>query len=466
MSKTWMIFYSSLVMLGVMASNGCEPKTVQKKDNISKEILASSTDDDLHALLVAESKGEGLSHFILPSGRNYDAIPQDPKNPLNSFKVLLGKKLFCEPALAIKPKQSESKHLYSCASCHVPMAGFSAGIKQGIGEGGLGYGTYGEARRPDANYLVDNIDVQPIKTPSIINGAYNRTTIWNGQFGAVGPNVGTEANWRDDKPTGKNKLGFEGVETQAIAGMEVHRLDVDPAFIQSNYYKEWFDLAFPEVPETERYSLLNAGLAIAAFERTVLAEKAPFQLWLKGEKQAITASQKQGAMIFFGKGQCNNCHDGPALNSEEFFALGVADFQKGTDVIINKEEDLITAKKGRGGFTKQEEDLYKFKTPQLYSMKKMGFYGHGGSFKSIREIIEYKNQAQAENSSVPTSQIAADFQPLGLTDEEIDLLTDFVENALNDDEMERFAPTSLASGMCFPNNDPQSREDMGCVDAP
>ena len=460
------MFFSSLVMLGVMSSKGCEPKTVQKQDKTPKEILASPTDDALHDLLIAESKGEGLSHFTLPSGRDYNAIPQDPKNPLNSFKVLLGKKLFCEPALAIKPKQSESKHLYSCASCHVPMAGFSAGIKQGIGEGGLGYGTYGEARRPDANYLVDNIDVQPIKTPSIINGAYNRTTIWNGQFGAVGPNVGTEANWRDDKPTGKNKLGFEGVETQAIAGMDVHRLDIDVDFIKSSYYKEWFDLAFPEVPESERYSLLNAGLAIAAFERTVLAEKAPFQLWLKGEKQAMTASQKQGAMIFFGKGQCNNCHDGPALNSEKFYALGLADFKAGSDVIINNKEDFLTAKKGRGGFTKKEEDLYKFKTQQLYSMKKMGFYGHGGSFTSIREIIEYKNLAKPENSSVPTSQIAKDFQPLGLTDEEIDLLTDFVENALNDDEMERFAPTSLASGMCFPNNDPQSREDMGCVEEP
>ncbi|MGK0390990.1 MAG: cytochrome c peroxidase [Maribacter sp.] len=83
-------------------------------------------------------------------------------------------------------------------------------------------------------------------------------------------------------------------------------------------------------------------------------------------------------MIFFGKGQCNNCHDGTALNSEEFFALGVADFQKGTDVIISKEEDFLSAKKGRGVLTKKEEDLYKFETPQLHSMKKMGFYGYGG----------------------------------------------------------------------------------------
>ncbi|MGK0390989.1 MAG: hypothetical protein ACI94Y_003749 [Maribacter sp.] len=56
MSKMWMIFYSSLVTLGVMASKGCESKTGQKQDKIPKEILASTTDDALHALLIAERK--------------------------------------------------------------------------------------------------------------------------------------------------------------------------------------------------------------------------------------------------------------------------------------------------------------------------------------------------------------------------------------------------------------------------
>lgn len=92
MSKTWMMFYSSLIMLSVMASKGCEPKAVQKEGVSQEEMYASPTDDALQALLVSESKGEGLSYFTLPSGRNYDSIPQDPKNPLNSFKVLLGKK--------------------------------------------------------------------------------------------------------------------------------------------------------------------------------------------------------------------------------------------------------------------------------------------------------------------------------------------------------------------------------------
>lgn len=460
MNRLWIVFYSSLVILGTMNNKGCGKEYVQKET--TSEENPSFLDEELYALLQAESKGEGLAYFTLPDDHDYKAIPQDPRNPLNSFKVLLGKKLFCEPGLAITPKQTESKHLYSCASCHIPAAGFSAGIKQGIGEGGIGFGVYGEARIPNKDYIVDEIDVQPLKTPSVINGAFNRTTLWNGQFGAVGPNVGTESAWIDGKPTGKNKLGFEGVETQAIAGLDVHRLDVDIDFITSNYYKEWFDLAFPEIPESKRYTKLTAGLAIAAFERTVIAEEAPFQKWLRGEKKAMTDNQKKGALLFFDKGNCNACHDGPALNSEAFFALGMSDFEENADVIINNEADFIRGNKGRGGFTGKEEDLFKFKTPQLYGIKKMGFYGHGGSFTSIRDIIAYKNVAQAENAVVPASQFAKEFQPLGLTEEEIDLLTEFVENALNDEGMSRFAPSGVASGMCFPNNDVQSKEDMDC----
>ncbi len=449
------------MIIGSITSRGCKDSPLVP-DVSEEEIQASHLDEELLATLTANSKGEGLDYFILPDDHDYDAIPQDPKNPINSFKVLLGKKLFCEPALALKPKQEEGKHTYSCASCHIPTAGFSAGLKQGIGEGGQGYGENGEGRILNPNYLVDEIDVQPIRTPSIINGAFNRTSIWNGQFGAVGPNVGTEHNWKEGKPTAFNHLGFEGVETQAIAGLGVHRLEVDSSFITSNYYKEWFDLAFPDIPEEHRYNNVNAGLAIAAFERTVIADESAFQQYLKGDIAAISNGQKKGALLFFGKAKCNSCHDGKALNSEEFFALGMPDFEKDSDVLINKEKDFEKSKKGRGAFTLKEEDNFKFKTPQLYGLKNMGFYGHGGSFLSIREIIEYKNKGIPANENVPASHLATDFQPLGLTEDEIDALTDFIENALDDPNMDRYTPKAVASGFCFPNNDSASKEDMGC----
>lgn len=418
-------------------------------------------DEDLRERLLETADGKGLSHYILPLDLEYDKIPQDPKNPINDFKVLLGKKLFCEPGLAIKPKHFSSKKTYSCASCHIPSAGFSAAIKQGIGEGGTGFGKVGEARRPLADYEVTDMDIQPIKSPSVLNGAYNRTAIWNGQFGAKGLNEGTEEMWKEGTPIAKNNLGYEGLETQAIAGMDVHRLSVDEDFIKSTYYKHWFDYAFPEIPESERYTNITAGLAIAAFERTALANQAPFQKWLRGENQAMTDEQKQGAMIFFGKGKCNTCHDGPALNSEKFHALGMNDFEEGDEgVILNNLKDFEKAKLGRGGFTQKEEDMYRFKTPQLYNLKDMNFYGHGASFHSIREIVEYKNKAIPENENVPSSQLATDFQPLNLTEEEVTLLTDFLENALYDNKMSRYAPSEVASKLCFPNNDAQTRADL------
>ena len=49
---------------------------------------------------------------------------------------------------------------------------------------------------------------------------------------------------------------------------------------------------------------------------------------------------------------------------------------------------------GRGGFTKKEEDRYKFKVPQLYNLKPVGFYFHGASKLTLREVVEYFNAAE------------------------------------------------------------------------
>ncbi|SFW46805.1 hypothetical protein [Cellulophaga fucicola] len=119
-------------------------------------------------------------------------------------------------------------------------------------------------------------------------------------------------------------------------------------------------------------------------------------------------------------------------------------------------------KKGRGGFTGKTEDNYKFKIPTLYNLKDATNFGHGGSFTSIKKVIEYKNKAISENSDVPESQLANSFIPLHLTNEEINDLTSFVENALYDNNLNRYTPESLPSGNCFPNADSESKTDMDC----
>ncbi len=424
-------------------------------DSEYEEVTYSDKDELLESQLINLSGN--LDYFIFPESTDYSNIPSDPKNLITEAKVNLGKFLFYETGIGLNPKEESNKGTYSCATCHHSGAGFQSGIQQGIGEGGIGFGVHGESRIANLAF-VDSIDVQPIKSPTVLNSAYQKLMLWNGQFGATGDNVGTEANWTEDTPKAVNLLGYEGVETQAIAGLSVHRMMVDKAFCDDNEYNALFDEAFPDIDEDERYSLETAGLAIAAYERTLLATDTNFQNWLKGDVSAMTDSEKEGALLFFGKAKCYECHTGPALNSEAFYGLGMKDLE-GENVhgVIDD-----TTKKGRGGFTNDANDNYKFKVPQLYNLADVEFFGHGGTFLTVRDVIVYKNNAERENDDVPTRTLSDKFVPLGLTDDEIDLLTEFILKSLYDNNLQRYDPVSLPTGLCFPNADTVSREDMNC----
>ena len=429
-------------------------------DTTSPDDTTLELNNRLEKLLNKHSEKNGIAFFALPASDDYSAIPQDPKNPITKEKVELGKLLFHETALTVRPKYNGNVVQASCASCHNANAGFQAGVAQGIGTGGSGFGLRGEGRDKDPNCTVEDMDIQQIRSPSAMNVAWQKNILWNGQFGATGLNEGSESAWTPGTPKEKNNLGFEGLETQAIAGQDVHRMDIANSIVPSHpMYQSMFATAYPEIPENERINDVNAGLAIAVYERTLLANQAPFQRWLKGERNAMNNRELRGAIVFFDKGNCVSCHTGPALNSMEFYGLGMNNLEgSGTYGIDPAKPDH----RGRGGFTKKEEDMFLFKVPQLYNLIDSRFYGHGASFHSVREVVEYKNNAIAQNSSVPSSQLASEFKPLGLTSTEIDDLVAFIESALRDPNLERYVPASLPSGFCFPNNDPQSRIDLGC----
>ncbi len=427
----------------------------QNDDNY---ITYSVLDIALETKLEEASNGLGKDFYKLPKSSDFSKIPQDINNPITAEKVKLGQLLFHETGLAKNPSIEAGMNTYSCASCHHAGAGFQAGRRQGIGDGGLGFGSAGEARTFNPLYNMEQPDVQPIRTPTALNTAYQKLMLWNGQFGATDQNIGTEAQWTEGTPKETNSLGFEGVETQAIAGLGVHRMVVNEEIVTTLGYKDMFDEVFADSDISERYTLKNAGLAIAAYERTILANEAPFQKWLQGESDALTSTQKKGALLFFGKAQCFSCHNGPSLGSMEFAAIGAKDLV-GDDIFITVDEGT---KKGRGGFTQNPDDDYKFKVPQLYSIKYNGSFGHGASFTSVKDIIEYKNSGIKENSVVPDSALDSRFIPLGLSSDEIELLTAFVEEALDDNFLSRYSPDTIMSGNCFPNNDETSQVDLGC----
>ncbi|MBL7804196.1 MAG: hypothetical protein JNL02_10710 [Saprospiraceae bacterium] len=425
---------------------------------------ATSTDTLLELTLDQRSPTGSYTGYIMPESDDYANLPnQDPKNPVTAAKVELGRMLFFETGIGLEPKYAVSKTAYSCSSCHIPERGFTAGRFQGIADGALGFGNFGDGRYLNRHYTGDEVDAQGARPLPTINTTYVTNALWAGTFGSFGVNEGTQSVWNQDTLIAINYDGLMGLEANNNRALIVHRQVINKAVTDSLGYTAMFDVAFPEIPENERYTRKIAAFAIAAYFRTILTNEAPFQHWLKGQRSAMTEPQKRGAILFFGKAGCSNCHNSPSLNSQPhaFFALGVKNlYQSGHQVFRTGPNDARNF--GRGGFTHRPEDMHKFKVPQLYNLKEADFYFHGASKRSLREVVEYFNDGIPENPDVPQSQISSLFHPLGLTNAEMDDLTDFLENALYDPNLKRYAPSQVMSGNCFPNNDMPSRLDMGC----
>jgi cytochrome c peroxidase len=424
------------------------------------ELARTALDIRLEELLEQNANGQGKSFFLLPDSDDFNAIPQDPLNPLNTYKVVLGQLLLHETATAGVPKMIQMEGTYSCASCHPVASSFYSGLRQGIGEGGTGFGFAGEGRQIDLNMPLDSVDLQPVRVPTLLNVAYQETALWNGMLGGTGPNLGTESRWAATGVS-ENNLGFQGIETQALVGQSTHRLQIDENFIDNNGYRWLFDQAFADVAPSSRYTSQTAALALAAFNRTLLANRSPWQDYLKGDYNALSDREKRGAIVFADKGQCITCHTGPALKDQEFHAFGFGHFDDSNGAIVLDDAGFDNVKKGRGGFTGNPSDNYKFKTPTLYNLRDAAFYGHGATFSSIEEVVRYKNNTSLQDQNA-SSNLASEMGAIRLSEEEISDLVYFLENTLYDAELTRYVPDAVQSGNCFPNADPQSRIDLGC----
>ena len=427
----------------------------------SDHIYFTDLDAELDKAIKQTSPTGNSDFYVLAESSDLANIPQDPNNPLTKEKVDLGRFLFFETGLAMEAEKTSGIGTYSCGSCHIPSAGFKPGRSQGVADGGVGFGVNGEMRLRNTEYLESEMDVQALRPLSVLNVAYSaENTLWNGSFGSGGANEGTEDIWGVfDELTEINHLGYQGLETQNIEGLKIHRLVINEDLMAELGYKEMFDNVFSEFPVDERYTRLTGSLAISAYLRSLTTTEAPFQKWLKGDRNAMTKTEKRGAVIFFTKANCTACHSGEAFSATEFHAIGVNDlFERAS---FNENPD---AKKnfGRGGFTGNPDDNYKFKVPTLYNLTQTPFYFHGSSKENLHDVVEYFNKAEPENLRVPRENISSSFIPLYLTDAEKDDLVQFLETGLLDDGVERFAPDHVLSGNCFPNNDPISRKELGC----
>ena len=423
--------------------------------------------DNLLTLLDSTSPTGSYDAYILPASDYFDNIPQDPSNEITAEKVALGKLIYHETGIT-EGELASSEGTFSCASCHNAQNGFKSGIRQGIGEGGIGF----DHRMIMEGVNPEDVDVQPVASPTVLNTAFQEVMLWNGQLGneiggVVNVGIDPDRHFTEGTPKEANLRNLSGLETQAVAGLGVHRQGTNNpnALLRTNEtYRQMFEDAYGVAEPDDM--LEAAALAIAAFERTVLSNEAPFQDYLRGDETAMTETQVAGAEVFFGKGNCYACHNGAALSSPKgamadqiFMTVGFHDLDIWEDVIGEVNE---ATRAGRGGFTGDDLDQFKFKVPPLYNLIDTEVFGHGASFTTVEDVVRYKVEAIPQHPQVDIGDLDYRFTPLDLTEEEITNLVEFLEVGLRDDNLMRYVPESLPSGNCPVNNDEVSRQELGC----
>ncbi|MDD5580637.1 MAG: cytochrome c peroxidase [Methylobacter sp.] len=258
-------------------------------------------------------------------------------------------------------------------------------------------------------------------------------------------------------------------------------------------YVEMFSAIYPEATGGN-ITFAQIGAAIAEFEFTLTFADAPLDRFARGDLEALTLSQKRGAVLFFGKANCIACHSVAGESNEMF-----SDFQPHVAAIPqvapasfglkpggnpqnpedfpgnfefsgpNHDEDF-----GREELTGDPLDRYAFRTAPLRNIALQPAFFHNGSFTRLKDALRYHLNTQklayrydpeaaglAKDLTIRTgpiepllkrldSRIAA-LGKLDLNKQEFDDLYKFVQGGLLDKRalpinLNRLIPKHLPSG--------------------
>jgi len=210
------------------------------------------------------------------------------------------------------------------------------------------------------------------------------------------------------------------LEKQAVFPIEDHlemSLPIDEAIKRlrnnTNYVK-WFKDIY-----NEEITIENMTHAIAEFERSLETSNTPFDRYMAGDEDAISESAKRGHDIFNAdKSKCFDCHFGPDFTGDEFRNIGLYDEIKYND-------------KGRYNETNNDSDLGKFKVPGLRNIAITSPYMHDGSFKTLKEVLEFYNNPYKFVSN-PINLDSIMIEPLGLSEQELVDLENFLLTLTDD----------------------------------
>lgn len=271
------------------------------------------------ATVPLSSQGSGQYRWNLPPRVAPPRVP--PDKPLTITRVELGRRLFYDARLSGNGTQS-------CSTCHVQSLAFTDGRARGLGSTGQ----------------------QHSRSPmSLVNVAYRDTLTWahpamqSLEQQALVPTLGTE-------PV---ELGLQGHETR------VYR-----AFAADPVYRLLFAASFPG--DDSPVTTANIATALAAFERTIVSFRSPFDRYRELEDaSAMSAAALRGSVLFFSnrKARCISCHRGLNLDG-------------GSKTVASPPEEVPV-------FTFHNTGLYNLPGPMSYPSDNLGLYAHTGKVEDV-----------------------------------------------------------------------------------
>jgi cytochrome c peroxidase len=283
------------------------------------------------------------------------------------------------------------------------------------------------------------------RTPAAVNTAFYPNLMWNGRFAAVSGNpFDNSRGFRFPAPEGLARFpAFDPIITHLliaqahipltelveVAGFTGTAGTIRPEFDQfddgegasvpapdnshfrnepirqavlarlnaSPAYRMLFGPLFPAVLRGRAIDFVMYGQAIAEFEFTLVFADAPLDRFARGDRNAMTVPQKKGALVFFGKGRCVECHAVRGQSNEmfsdfEMHVIGVPqiapEFGIGKGNVIfdgpGQDEDF-----GLEQITGAPQDRYKFRTSPLRNVALQPAFFHNGAFRRLDDAVRH-----------------------------------------------------------------------------
>lgn len=361
---------------------------------------------------------------------------------------------------------------------------------------------------------LDELDSVGRSSPSLVGFAFNNRLL----FGGLGGEPHTTSG-------GLNPLNDPAGENMTLLLLDAHRMlgSQSAELLKIPAFVKLFKDAFPEeaaqaAAKSDMTLLVNDQTELraqATFLRTLVTRNTPFDKFLAGDNSAMTPAQLRGAHLFFTKAQdggagCFSCHSGPMLNKqpsdpdvagigqlveENFINVGIGDHpvQALNAAARNHATAYHAEDTGRAEITGNPSDAFKFRSLTLRQLKDARTFFHNGSVNRIRDAVSYFNAGVAQD---PTAGAAATLDTrfthprgagsqtgLGLTESQIDDVTEFLENGLYDESFVTALQPSvddlaysknrpelaalgakdglMLSGLAIDDNDPLARRDQG-----